>query len=91
MRTIRNGDGLRPRRYFVYSIANKHAEVKVHMDKLLKGTLGAVTTDGWTSASGDAYYGFTYHWIDTKWVLHSFPIGITHHKGTTTGLDHAMG
>ena len=72
-------------------ISEKYAEVKIEMDKLLKGTLGAVTTDGWTSASGDAYYGFTYHWIDDEWVLHSLPIGITHHKGTTTATDHANG
>jgi len=29
-------------------ISQKYAEVKLEMDKLLKGTLGAVTTDGWT-------------------------------------------
>ena len=40
-------------------ISCKYAEVKLEMDKLLKGTLGAVTTDGWTSAAGDSYYGFT--------------------------------
>ena len=72
-------------------ISQKYAEVKLVMDTLPKGTLGAVTTDGWTSASGDSYYGFTYHWIDPKWVLHSLPIGITHHKGTTKGIDHANG
>jgi len=72
-------------------ISQKYAEVKLEMDKLLKGTLGAITTDGWTSASGHSYYGFTYHWIDSKWVLHSLPIGITHHKGTTKGIDHANG
>ena len=72
-------------------ISCKYAEVKLEMDKLLKGTLGAVTTDGWTSAAGDAYYGFTYHWIDPKWVLHSLPIGITHHKGTTNAEANANG
>jgi len=61
------------------------------MSLFLKGTFGAVTTDGWTSVSGHAYYGFTYHWIDGKWVLHSIPIGIAQHTGTTTGPDHAVG
>ena len=61
------------------------------MSLFLKGTFGAVTTDGWTSVSGHAYYGFTYHWIDDKWVLHSIPIGIAQHTGTTTGPDHAVG
>ncbi len=73
-------------------ISQKYAEVKLVMDTLLKGTLGAETTDRWPSASGDAYYGFiTYHGIDPKWVLHSLPIAIAHHKGTTTGPDHADG
>ena len=69
----------------------KYAEVKVVMDKLLIGTSGAVTADGWTSASGHSYYGFTYHWIDSKWVLHNPPIGITHHKGTTNAEANANG
>ena len=34
---------------------------------------------------------FTYHWIDSKWVLHSLPIGITHHKGTTNAEANANG
>ena len=33
-------------------ISEKYHEVQVAMNALLKGTMGGVTTDGWTSAGG---------------------------------------
>ena len=69
-------------------LSKKYADVKVSLAGILKNTRGAVTTDGWTSTSGHSYYGFTYHWINDEWELHSIPVGICRHKGTSTAEDH---
>lgn len=69
-------------------LSEKYAAVKVSLAGILTNTRGAVTTDGWTSTGGHSYYGFTYHWIDDEWELHSIPVGICRHKGKTTAEDH---
>ena len=69
-------------------LSETFASVQLSLRSILADTQGAVTTDGWTSSAGDTYYGFTYHWIANDWTLHSVPIGITQHKGTSLAPDH---
>ena len=75
--------------HFANLLTDTFVTAKLRMRSILAGTEGAVTTDGWTSTAGHSYYGFTYHWIDRDWTLHSIPIGISQHLGTSKGEDHA--
>ena len=69
-------------------LSETFASVQLSLRSILAGTQGAITTDGWTSSAGHTYYGFTYHWIEPDWKLHSVPIGISQHLGTSLALDH---
>ena len=67
-------------------VAEKIEVVKECVDCMVKAEKGAVTSDGWTSKANDTYYCFTFHWICKDFLIHSIPLGIVHHKGTTTAV-----
>ena len=69
-------------------LSDTFATVQVRLRSILASTQGAITTDGWTSTAGHTYYGFTYHWIEPDWTLHSVPIGISRHQGKSKAEDH---
>ena len=71
-------------------IAEKVAESKSVVIEKLKGTRGAMTTDGWTSRQNCSYFGFTFHYINEDWELINIPLGIEHHVGQTTAPDHLV-
>ena len=69
-------------------LSDTFATVQVRLRSILASTQGAITTDGWTSTAGQTYFGFTYHWIEPDWTLHSVPIGISRHQGKSKAEDH---
>ena len=60
------------------------------MNEMLKGKIGALTTDGWTSRSKHSYYGFTFHYIDPELMeLKSLVLGIrVHAEDSSTAQIH---
>ena len=69
-------------------IKEKVTVVKECVDEMVKQEKGAVTTDGWTSIANQTYFCFTFHWICEDFELHSIPLGIVRHRGTSTAEDH---
>lgn len=65
-------------------------DVQARLDfaDMLKGEYFGLTTDGWTSNGQDSYFGATVHWICSDFFLHSCPLGVLHHVGTSTAEDH---
>lgn len=58
------------------------------MNEMLKGKIGALTTDGWTSRSKHTYYGFTFHYIDQELMeIKSVVLGIREHAGESSTAD----
>jgi hypothetical protein len=58
------------------------------MNEMLKGKIGALTTDGWTSRGKHTYYGFTFHYIDEQLMeLKSLVLGIREHAGESSTAD----
>ena len=76
------------RKHIKTLVKEKVAIVKTCVDAMVRLERGAVTTDGWTSKANQSYFAFTFHWIDEEFELHSIPLGIVHHKGTSTAEDH---
>jgi hypothetical protein len=83
-------------------LSETFASVQLSLRSILADTQGAITTDGWTlgwtkggpllreirTMASLVHYGFTYHWIEPDWKLHSAPIGISLHRGTSLAVDH---
>jgi hypothetical protein len=69
-------------------VEEKSVIVKTCVDEMVRCEKGAITTDGWTSKANQTYLAFTFHWISEEFELHSMPIGIMAHKGTSTAEDH---
>jgi len=54
---------------------------------MMKDEWVMITSDGWTSRSGDTYLGVTYHYIDSNWDLRSLTVDVEKLEGSTTGEE----
>ena len=50
----------------------------------------AITTDSWTSNTGQTFLGVTYHWIGTDWELRSMCVDCELLEGSTVGEEFAL-
>jgi hypothetical protein len=50
----------------------------------------ALTTDGCTLPTGDAYIAVTSHWLDPKWRLQNAVLGVSANNGMHTGTACAV-
>ena len=70
------------------AILNQAAEVKVLLERFLKGQWFALTLDGWTSIQGISYLGVTIHWISDSWTICSCALGCFAKSGRSAAVDY---